>query len=118
MATYEISRPKLDVLRVVFLEGWNAASDSGAMFRDLLAALDNSDEQITLLIVAGDKRPIYDELSIARDILYHDRLKRIIMVAEGADQAVDHMGATRGEHGLPPIPMIAFEDESAALKIL
>ncbi len=117
MATYEVTRPRPDIVRIAFLEGWDAARDSEAMFREALAALDNVEIEATLLIVAGQNRPIYENKALqpARGILYHDNVRKIIIVAEDAQLAVTHMGAHRGERGLPPIPMFAFASEGDAL---
>lgn len=116
MADFKITRPESDLLRVQFPDGWDAKAESGEMFRTILTELDDSDTPLTLFIVAGDERPIYDELSVARAILTHDRLKQIIVVAEDSEAAINHMGATRGERGLPPIGMYAFDNEEDALK--
>lgn len=117
MATYEVTQPRDDVVRVAFLEGWNAATDSEAMFRDVLAVLDDVETEVVLLIVAGANRPTYENTALqpARGILYHDNIKKMIVVAEAADMAIAHMNATRAERGMPPIPMFAFANEGDAL---
>ncbi|NPV67553.1 MAG: hypothetical protein HPY64_10445 [Anaerolineae bacterium] len=117
MAAYEVTRPRPDVVRVAFLPGWDAERDSEPMFREVLAKLDEADQEVTLLIVAGEFRPVYEEKALqpARGILYHDNIKKIIVVAKHADLAVAHMGASRGERGLSPIPMFAFASEGEAL---
>lgn len=120
MSAYEITRPKPDLIRMAFGEAWDARAHSEAMFRALLAALDDSETEVTLLIVAGPHRPIYENRALqpARAILHHDNLKRMVVVSPDAQQAVTHMGATRAEHGAPPIPMLAFDSEAAALAAL
>lgn len=117
MATYEVSQPRPDVVRVAFLEGWNANADSEGMFREVLTALDDVEQEVTLLIVAGQFRPVYEEQALqpARGILYHDNIEKIVIVADDAQLAVAHMGASRGERGMPPIPMFAFASEGEAL---
>ncbi len=117
MAAYEVTRPRPDVVRVAFLADWNAQRDSEPMFREVLAMLDDVDREVTLLIVAGEHRPVYEEKALqpARGILYHDNIKKIIVVAKNAELAVAHMGASRGERGLAPIPMFAFASEGEAL---
>jgi len=117
MVAYEVTQPRPDVVRVAFLADWNASRDSEAMFREVLAVLDDVDREVTLLVVAGEHRPIYEQKALqpARGILYHDNLNRIIIVAKDAELAVAHMGASRGERGLPPIPMFAFDTEEEAL---
>lgn len=116
MTSYTISQPKPDVIRVTFPAGWNSEAESPAMFKDVLAALDDRDQQTTLMIVAGDERPTYaGGLSFARAILTHDRIKKMVIVAKNAQSAADHMSATRGERGLPPIPILAFGTEQEAL---
>ena len=107
MATYEVSQPREDIVRVAFLPEWDAARDSEPMFREVLAMLDDQERAVTLLIVAGEFRPVYEAkaLSPARGILYHDNIKKIVIVAQDARLAVAHMGASRGERGMAPIPM-------------
>ncbi|MCL4876734.1 MAG: hypothetical protein KJ064_08755 [Anaerolineae bacterium] len=114
MAKYSITRPQSDVIRVAFPPDWDAENESGEMFRELLEELDKSIESVTLLIVAGEQRPVYTDLSAARAILMHDDIKQFVVVAKGAQQAVNHMGAWRGERGLHPIPMHAFDTEDEA----
>lgn len=120
MAAYEVSQPRSDVVRVAFLEGWNASEDSEGMFREVLSVLDDLEQEVTLLIVAGQFRPVYDEQALqpARGILYHDNIEKIIIVAEDAELAVAHMGSHRGERGMSPIPMFAFASEGDALSQL
>ncbi|NJL93255.1 MAG: hypothetical protein HC915_05755 [Anaerolineae bacterium] len=118
MANYTVSTPRPDVLRVVFEQGWDPETDSTPMFRDLLDTLEATDEMMTLLVVAGEHRPAYHDVATARDVLYHDRLKGVAVVSTQAEMALRHMGATRGERGMPPIPMHAFENEDAALGVL
>ncbi|MBZ0310691.1 MAG: hypothetical protein K8I82_31830 [Anaerolineae bacterium] len=118
MATYTITRPQSDVLRVEFPKDWDAEKESGDMFHMVLEELDKSIESVTLLIVAGQKRPVYTELSAARAVLTHDDLKQIIVVAPGAQQAINHMGIWRAEHGLHTIHLAAFDTEEAALNHL
>jgi hypothetical protein len=117
MASYEVSQPREDIVRVAFLPGWDAAHDSEPMFREALSVLDDLEKSVTLLIVAGDFRPIYEDkaLSPARGILYHDNIQKIVIVAQDAGLAVAHMGASRGERGMVPIPMFAFNTEGEAL---
>ncbi|MCB9455100.1 MAG: hypothetical protein H6671_03825 [Anaerolineaceae bacterium] len=115
MSSYTINQPRPDVIRVAFPQGWDSEGESPVMFKEVLEALDDAQQQITLLIVAGDERPTYaGGLSFARAVLTHDRLKKMVVVAQNAQLAADHMSATRGERGLPPIPILAFEDESQA----
>ena len=120
MTSYSISRPKPDVIRVAFPNGWDATAESKAMFRDVLSELDDSDVNMTVMVVAGSARPEYapDALSFARGVLTHDRLKKMVVVADDAQLAVNHMGVTRGERGLAPIPMLAFDSEAEALASL
>lgn len=117
MAGYEVSRPRPDVVRVAFLDQWDAAQESEAMFREALALLDSAEQPVILLIVAGKHRPVYENQALqpARGILYHDHIKKLIVVADNAQMAVNHMGANRGERGVPPIPMFAFASEGEAL---
>ncbi len=117
MASYEVSQPRADVIRVAFLEGWDPQRDSEPMFREALALLDNAETEATFLIVAGPYRPVYEDKALqpARGILYHDNIKKMVIVAEQADLAVAHMNATRAERGMPPIPMFAFKSEGEAL---
>lgn len=117
MAAYDVSQPREDVVRVAFLDEWNAEVHSEAMFRDVLAVLDDVETEVTLLIVANESRPMYADQALmpARGILYHDNINKIIIVANGAQQAVAHMGASRGERGMPRIPMFAFDSEGEAL---
>jgi hypothetical protein len=120
MPKYQLSMPRPDVIRVVFPEEWDAAADSAAMFKDVLAALDDAGQMVTLLIVTQGERPVYspEGIGAARSILTHDNIKRMIIVAHDAKLAISHMGARRGERGLPPIPMHAFEREEDALPYL
>ncbi len=117
MATYEVTQPRGDIVRVAFLAGWDARRDSEGMFRELLALLDAQEKPVVLLIVAGEHRPVYESKALqpARGILYHDNIKKIIVVARDAQLAVAHMGASRGERGANPIPMFAFDSEGDAL---
>lgn len=116
MSSYTMSQPKPDVIRVAFPREWDSEGESPQMFKEVLDALDDARQQMTLLIVAGDERPTYaGGLSFARGILTHDRLKKMVVVAQNAQLAADHMSATRGERGLPPIPILAFEDEAEAI---
>jgi|YNPBryBLVA2012_1023415.scaffolds.fasta_scaffold38119_2 phosphopantetheine adenylyltransferase len=117
MAAYEVSHPRSDIVRVAFLEDWDARAHSEAMFREVLALLDACENEVILLIVAKDKRPIYEDRALqpARGILYHDCIKKIIIVADEAQAAVAHMNVTRAERGMPPIPMFAFNTEAEAL---
>ena len=117
MAGYEVSQPRPDVVRVAFLEAWDAKRDSEPMFREVLARLDAAQVPVTLLVVAGVHRPIYEDKALqpARGILYHDSIKKMVIVAEQAELAVAHMNATRAERGMPPIPMFAFKSEGDAL---
>jgi len=117
MATYEVTQPRADIQRVAFLAGWDSQRDSEGMFRELLARLDDQEQPVALLIVAGEHRPVYESKALqpARGILYHDNIKKIIVVARDAHLAVTHMGASRGERGAAPIPMFAFDSEGAAL---
>lgn len=116
MAHFEISTPQSNLVRIAFKDGWDAAADSAEMFKNLVATLDNCEDDVTLMIVAGNFRPSYknDARGPAHDVLYHERIRRIIVVAAGASYAVTHMGATRGQRGLTPIPMLAFESEDEA----
>lgn len=120
MAAYEVSQPRPDVVRVAFLDGWDADQESGGMFREVLALLDDQEQEITLLIVAGEYRPVYEQQALqpARGILYHDNIGKIVIVAKDAELAVAHMGASRGERGMPAIPMYAFDTEGEALSQL
>jgi hypothetical protein len=117
MAAYEVSQPRPDLVRVAFLPGWDARRESEAMFRAVLAMLDDVEQPVTLLIVAGDYRPVYEEKALqpARGILMHDSIKKVIIVAKDAELAVAHMGVSRGERGRAPVPMFAFDSEGAAL---
>lgn len=115
---FKISRLYEDIIRVEFGNDWDADHDSGEMFSRLLEELDNSIEMVTLLIVAGDNRPTYGDMRSAWAILLHDELKQIVVVASHAHQAIKHMGAARGERGLPPLPMFACETEKEALEKL
>ncbi|GEM_PF-6617457 len=120
MAGYEVTKPRPDVVRVAFLDNWDADTESAQMFRDVLAKLDEAEDEVTLLIVAGKNRPVYEAMALqpARAILYHDNLKKMIVVADEAELAVAHMNATRAERGMPPIPMFAFASEGEALSEL
>ncbi len=115
---FQITRPEWDILRVELVNGWNAETESSEMFQTLLAELDNSLESVTLLIVAGEKRPAYTDLQAAWAILLHDELKKIVVVAKDAQHAINHMGAARAERGLPPIPIAAYDTETEALAAL
>jgi hypothetical protein len=117
MAAYEVTQPRPDVVRVAFLKEWDPARNSEAMFRDVLAVLDGVETEVTFLVVAGENRPIYEDKALqpARGILYHDNIKKIIIVAKDAKLAVAHMGASRGERGMSPVPMFAFDTEGEAL---
>lgn len=117
MAAYTVTQPRPDVVRVAFLEDWDADRDSEAMFREALALLDGAETEVTFLIVAGENRPVYEDnaLQPARGILYHDNIKKIIIVAENAQYAVSHMGMSRGERGMPSVPMFSFDSEGDAL---
>lgn len=117
MAGYQVTQLRPDVIRVEFLEDWDAARDSTSMFRELLARLDEVENEVTVLVVAGNHRPSYEDKALqpARGVLYHDNLRRMVVVANEAQLAVAHMNATRAERGLPPIPMFAFETEAEAL---
>ena len=86
----------------------------------LLAALDAAEQMVILLIITQGERPVYspEGIGAARSILTHDKIKRMIIVAHDAELAISHMGARRGERGLPPIPMHAFEREEDALPYL
>lgn len=117
MAAYEVSQPRPDVVRVAFKAGWEASKDSEGMFREVLDLLDAQEQEVTLLIVAGEYRPVYEQQALqpARGILYHDNINKIVIVAKDAALAVAHMGASRGERGMAPIPMFAFDSEGDAL---
>jgi hypothetical protein len=117
MAAYEVTQPRPDVIRVAFLSDWEARQHSEKMFREVLARLDGAETEVTLLIVAGPHRPVYEDKALqpARAILYHDNVKKMIIVADQASLAVAHMNATRAERGMPPIPMFAFSSEGEAL---
>ncbi len=116
MSNYEISKPKPDVIRVAFPPSWAAEDESAMMFKELLAAIDDSEDMVTLLIVTQGERPVYtpDGLGAARSILTHDNIKQMLVVATDAELAIAHMGARRGERGLVPIPMRAFTSEAEA----
>lgn len=120
MPAYEVSQPRSDVLRVDFSGDWDADRDSEAMFRELLTKLDDVETEVTLLIVAGENRPMYEDTALqpARGILYHDNIKKMIIVARDAKLAVAHMNATRAERGMAPVPMFAFDTEGEALSEL
>ncbi len=120
MAQFNISQPRPDVVRVFFPKDWAANEESAVMFKDLLGTLDNLEDEVTLLIVAGDRRPVYVEEGIkaAREILYHDNIKKIIIVADDPQPGVTHMSAFRGERGYPPIPMFGCETEAEAEQYL
>lgn len=120
MTQFNISRPRPDVVRVFFPEQWAAEKESAAMFNNLLGVLDALEDEVTLLIVAGGQRPVYVEEGIkaAREILYHDNIKKIIIVADDPQPGVTHMSAFRGERGYPPIPMFGCETEAEAEQYL
>lgn len=117
MANYQVTHPRDDVVRVAFLDGWNPETDSAPMFQELLEMVEHVEQPVILLIIAGKHRPLYDDAALqpARGVLYHDNLKKIIVVAEDAELAVAHMGASRGERGMGRVPMFAFENEGEAL---
>ena len=120
MANYRVTTPKADLIRVEFLAQWDPENESAAMFREVLNLLDATERPVNLLIVAGNQRPAYtpDGLGAARSILTHDKIKQMIVVANDAELAISHMGARRGERGLPPIAMRAFDREEDALPFL
>jgi hypothetical protein len=117
MAAYEVSQPRTDVVRVEFKDDWDPSRDSESMFREVLALLDDVETEVTFMIVAGENRPVYEDRALqpARGILYHDNIKKIVIVAKDAKLAVAHMGASRGERGMAPVPMFAFDTEGEAL---
>jgi hypothetical protein len=120
MGDYEISYPQPDIVRVAFPENWDAETESTDMFRDLFEAINDSEEDVTLLVVADQERPSYegDALRLARNVLTHENIKQMVVVAEEASNAVNHMGATRGQFGLPPIPIYACATEDEAQQYL
>lgn len=114
MEHYEISKPEANVVRVALLAGWTAEDESAEMFKAVVQALDECEDNVTLVIAAGEFRPSYKNNAsiLAHDVLYHENLERIIVVSPGASYAVTHMGAVRGKRGLRPIPILAYDDES------
>ncbi len=120
MAKFEISQPTPVVVRVQFPKKWNAHAESETMFAELLDMLDNAEDAVTLMIVAGDERPVYTAYGLpkARDILFHDNVGKMIIVASNPAPAVSHMSAFRGERGIPPIPIIGCNTEEEAQKHL
>ncbi|NDJ84277.1 MAG: hypothetical protein GYB66_00185 [Chloroflexi bacterium] len=116
MPAFEISQPEPDLVRVFFPASWDATAESEAMFKSLLETLNDQDNPVTLMVVAGGERPEYSTggLHAARDILFHDNIARMVIVADDPSPAVSHMSAFRGERGLPPIPMIGASTEEEA----
>lgn len=114
MAVYSITQPQPTLVRVFFPPDWDAAAESAPMFKELLTTLNAVDDPITLVIIAGDMRPIYsaDGLRFARDILLHDNVDTIIIVADDPKPGVAHMSAFRGERGFPPVHIIGCTSEA------
>ena len=118
MSSYNLSYPKPGVIRVQFPKGWSADAESGEMFRELLRALDDAKTPVTLIIVAGKERPVYSNsgLRAAQDILMHENIRKMLVVADNPKPAVTHMAGLRGERGLPAIPILGFTSETEALQ--
>lgn len=114
MAAFSITHPQPNVIRVSFPTDWDASAESEPMFKELLTALDAVDDPVYLVIVAGDLRPVYtsDGIRSARDILLHDNIETIIIVADDPKPGVAHMSAFRGERGFPPVSIVGCTTEA------
>lgn len=118
MSSYDISFPKPTMIRVQFPNGWNAEVESGKMFQELLRVLDEAKMPVTLVVVAGKARPVYSSggLVAAQNILMHENIRKMLVIADNPKPAVTHMAGLRGERGLPAIPIIGFTNETEALQ--
>jgi hypothetical protein len=113
MAGFEISQPRPDVVRVEFNDAWDADQESEAMFAAVVAALSEKDDPVTVLVVAGKDRPVYtrDGVKAARDVLLHDNLGKMVIVADNPDPAVTHMTHFRSERGMPRLQIVGGTSE-------
>lgn len=120
MAGFSISQPRPNVLRVNFAEGFNADDESDAMFKALAEELDRLDDAVNLLVIAGESRPVYTRFGIesARDVLMHDNVKKMLIVADNPAPAVTHMSTFRTERGMHLVPIVGFDNEDEALRNL
>lgn len=120
MVAYSITQPRPDIVRVFFPPDWDAKAESAPMFRELLTVLNAVGDPVKLVIVAGDLRPIYSTEGIrpARDILLHDNIETVIIVADDPKPGVAHMSAFRGERGFPPVNIVGCTSEAEAEQYL
>lgn len=120
MAKYSVSQPSASVVRVDFAGEWDAEHDSEALFSAIVEQLAAQDDAVTVVIVAGPNRPVYtkDGIKHARDVLLHDNLAKLVIVADDPTPAVTHMGTFRTERGMPRMPIIGVTsvDEVEELK--
>jgi hypothetical protein len=120
MAKFELTRPKSTVIKVKFPDQWKADAESEGMFRAVLDELNAAEDEVTLIVVAGKSRPVYagEGLRIAHDVLHHDNIGKMIVVADDPTPATTHMAAVRGERGLSPLSIIGCKTEAEAETLL
>ena len=120
MAKFELTRPNPTVIKVKFPDKWNADAESEGMFRTILDELNEAEDEVTLIIVAGNSRPVYagEGIRMAHDILHHDNIGKMIVVADDPTPATTHMAAVRGERGISPLQIIGCKTEAEADQLL
>lgn len=116
MAGYSITQPQPTLVRVEFNDAWDAEQESEAMFQAVAALLGQQDDPVTVMVVAGEDRPVYtrDGVKFARDVLLHDNLGKMIIVADYPDPAITHMTTFRSERGMPRVPIVGVNSEAEA----
>lgn len=120
MAKFELTRPNPTVIKVKFPDKWKADAESEGMFRAVLDELNAAKDEVTLVVIAGKSRPVYDGegIRMAHDILHHDNIGKMIVVADDPTPATTHMAAVRGERALSPLKIIGCKTEAEAEQYL
>lgn len=113
MAGYTVTQPTSTVIRVEFTDEWNAEAQSEAMFAVVVEQLSQQDDPVTVVVVAGEDRPVYtqDGIKHAQDVLLHDNLGKMVIVADNPAPAVTHMTTFRAERGMPLVPIVGATSE-------
>lgn len=120
MAKFELTQPKSNVIKIKFPKKWKADAESEGMFRAVLDKLNAAEDEVTLVVVAGNSRPVYagDGIRMAHDILHHDNIGKMIIIADDPTPATTHMAAVRGERGMSPLRIIGCTTEEEAEELL